>query len=472
MNISHLKFHRVFSKTMHKTLQIPLGEMTFTKDFVSDTRGDLYPIIAKESLCQEQIADNLYTVQSGAVERMFVRFVPYGTYEISFSMESGNCGFVFHLPDCAAKLCFNGAALVFSDGINQLSMELTEQFSAISMVVSCRPGAFDVYLKKNGKATYVHTFQSAAFAESNQQRLFEQGFVSVFAEGTVTVSGACAYMDCGISQADIRAVCYENTEPIFENGKIFFTATVRMQEGGFQGIFSWTPSTSSIAFTGALFFDCGDGLWRNYLASSLLYNRKTKQWYLWTSSFEHKHILCYAAFDGEPRFGVNVIDVKTMEPAKDQDFTAFVGFKGDEDPDFYYNEQEDLWYMAICRIAPATRQYQYMFFKSHDPFREYTYIGQGYAGSETGGSFVNFGGEMAFVCGNSFSKRANYRIYTKDGMQEASFDFDDGGFRGWGTVIPVTMGSRKRYFWLTFDRHNGSTYSWSYGNIYGFEAIL
>ena len=55
-------------------------------------------------------------------------------------------------------------------------------------------------------------------------------------------------------------------------------------------------------------------------------------------------------------------------------------------------------------------------------------------------------------------------------MAEAKFDFDDGGFRGWGTIIPVELGSRMRYFWLTFDRHNGSSYNWSYGNLYCYEA--
>ena len=75
------------------------------------------------------------------------------------------------------------------------------------------------------------------------------------------------------------------------------------------------------------------------------------------------------------------------------------------------------------------------------------------------------------ACGNGFQKRANYRIYTKDGMITPQFDFDDGGFRGWGTIIPVELGSRTRYFWLTFDRHNGSDFPWSYGNWYCFEAI-
>ena len=79
-------------------------------------------------------------------------------------------------------------------------------------------------------------------------------------------------------------------------------------------------------------------------------------------------------------------------------------------------------------------------------------------------------GEIHFVCGNSFDRRSEYRIYDKDGVRLARFRYPDGGFRGWGCVIPIKMGSRKRCFLLTFDRHNGSGYNWSYGNFYCFEA--
>lgn len=470
MNFHNAEFQRVFSKSMYKTLKLPLAEMTFAKDFVIDKRGDLYPVITKECDCIERIENNRYFVQHGSVERMFARFFPYATYEISFSGLCGGCGFIFHLADQKAELLCRNDTLWFSDGESQQVQELREQHTCAAMVISCRPKAFDVYFIRNGKPTYFHTFKTEAFAFSNEKKQFNDGYVCVVTKGEAIIDSVSSYMDCGISQADIRAVCYENGEPIFENGRIYFTASVRMHEGGFQGVFSLTPSLSNIEFTGALFFDCGDGFWRNYLASSLLFNRQTKQWYLWTSSFEHKHILCHAAFAGEPRFGVNVIDVEMMEPADTNDVTAFMGFKGDEDPDFYYNEQEKMWYMAICRVSPVTKKYRYLFFKSEKPFTDYTYIGQGYEGAETGGSFVKIENEMIFICGNDFEKRANYRIYTKDGMHEAKFDFDDGGFRGWGTVIPVTMGSRKRYFWLTFDRHNGSAYNWSYGNIYCFEA--
>lgn len=472
MNWNKLKFQRVFSKSMYKTLKLPLAEVTFTKDFINDKRGDLYPVISKDDDCIERIENNRYYVQNGMVERMFTRFFPFATYEISFSNLTGECGFVFHLADQKAELICRSDAILFLDGENKQEQKMCEQLSCATMVVSCRPKAFDVYFMQNDKLAYFYTFQSEAFANSNEKKLFDQGYVSSIIKGEAIINSVFSYIDCGISQADIRAICYENGEPIFENGKIYFTASVRMQEGAFQGIFSLTPSLSNIEFTGALFFDCGDGFWRNYLASSLLYNRKTNEWYIWTSSFEHRHILCYASFIGEPRFGVNVIDVNMMEPADTDDVTAFLGFKGDEDPDFYYNEQEKMWYMAICRISPTTKNYSYMFFKSEKPFTDYTYVGKGYDGAETGGSFVNIERKTTFVCGNDFKKRANYRIYTKDGMHEAKFNFDDGGFRGWGTIIPVVMGSRKRYFWLTFDRHNGSSYNWSYGNIYCFEAEL
>ena len=48
-----LKFHRLFSQTMYKDLKLPLAKMTFSKDFVSTTRGDEYPLIFKDSSCTE-----------------------------------------------------------------------------------------------------------------------------------------------------------------------------------------------------------------------------------------------------------------------------------------------------------------------------------------------------------------------------------------------------------------------------------
>ncbi len=473
MNFDKIKFQRVFSKSMYKSLKLPLAEMTFSKDFVNDKRGDLYPVITKDDICNECVSKNLYRVENGTVERMFTRFFPYATYEVTFSVLERDCGFVFHLAEQEARIICNGKEIVFYDGVCEQKSELSTATSCFTLIVSCRPSAFDIYLPKNDKPDYLCTFKSKAFARSNEKKLFDKGFVSLYVNGNVTVNSVCSYIDCGISQADIRPIRYENGEVMVESGKIFLTLSVRLQEGAFQGVVSWIPTTSNFELVGAIFYDSGDGKWCGDVAASLLFNRKTNEWYLWVCSFAHHHILGHAAFKGDPRFGVNVIDIELMDKADNNtDITEFLGFEGDEDPDFYYNEQEDKWYMAICRPDPSINAYKYMFFSSDNPFDNYKYIGKGFDGAETGGSFVNFNNQIVFVCGNDFNKRANYRIYTKEGMSEAKFDFDDGGFRGWGTVIPVVMGSRKRYFWLTFDRHNASDYNWSYGNIYCFEAEI
>ena len=52
-----------------------------------------------------------------------------------------------------------------------------------------------------------------------------------------------------------------------------------------------------------------------------------------------------------------------------------------------------------------------------------------------------------------------------------TFDRDDGGFRGWGSLVFLPMGTRTRVFHLTFDRHKATDYNWSYGNLYCFEGF-
>ena len=132
--------------------------------------------------------------------------------------------------------------------------------------------------------------------------------------------------------------------------------------------------------------------------------------------------------------------------------------------------------MTICRLmdTPEGKKYRYVLYKSADPFTGYEYVTNSVSGEETGGSLIPWDGGLTFVCGSDFNKRAQYHVYALPDYQNwkpLQPDFDDGGFRGWGTVIPIGMGSRTRVFWLTFDRSLGSSYNWSYGNLYCFEAI-
>ena len=470
MDITNAVFKRQFSMSMYKNLKLPLGEMTFTKDFVQEVkRGDLYPVINRTEDCMEAVEHNRYVVATGCSERVLGQFFPYATYEITCQTQNGEYGFGFQIKEAKAYVIRRMGKLSFWAGDEQECVET--DIKSDTMIVSCRPGAFDVYFEVNGSPEWVHTFTAKAFASSHAQENFTDGYATVVLKGEAVVEQACFYIDNGISMADIRPVRYENGRAMLEQGKVYFTASIRMQAGTFQGIFSWVPGTAKVELTGALYYDAGDGLWCGDVAASILYHRQKQQWYLWVCSFSHGHILGHSIFEGDPRFGVNVIDIEVMSKAADgAQIGTFAGFEGDEDPDFFYDAKLDKWFMAICRLDPSSRKYRYVFFESDEPFAGYTCIGMGRPGEETGGSFVKIENELHFICGNSFSTRSDYRIYRKDGMHNAHFNFDDGGFRGWGTVIPIQQGSRMRYYWLTFDRHNGSDYNWSYGNFYCYEA--
>ena len=125
---------------MYKTLKLPMGEMTFLKDFINDNRGDLYPVIAKDNECIERLENNRYRVQNGTVERMFTRFFPYATYEISFSELKGGCGFVFHLADQKASLICRNDAICFFEGENEQKFVIDNRKEAgktTSEVIKC-----------------------------------------------------------------------------------------------------------------------------------------------------------------------------------------------------------------------------------------------------------------------------------------------------------------------------------------------
>lgn len=478
MGFPDVIFKRKFSMSMYKNLKLPLGEMTFTKDFVTDTCGDLYPVLEKSGDCREKVEDNRYLVESGSVKRLLGQFFPYATYELSAACgDGGKAGFCFRIPGTEACIFMEGNDLIFTcAGHRQCGPRQPDDLPSAAfrtMILTCRPGAFDIYFKKNGQAKYWHTFHAPEFEHSNEYAAFSNGYAGLYASGKTVISQAVCYMDNGVSQADLRPIRYENSEVMMEQGQIYLSGSIRFQEGACQGIFAWVPGTAKLELTGVLFFDAGDGVWAGDVASSILYHRAEKRWYLWVCSFSHKHILGHSAFEGDPRFGVNVADIRLMEKGpEDVPISAFCGQEGDEDPDFFYDEERKEWSMAICRMDHSIHGYRYVFFRSQAPFEGYRCIGQGADGEETGGSFVRIGGELFFLCGNGFGLTSNYRIYSKDGMKNAVFDYPDGGFRGWGTLIPVKMGGRVRYFWLTFDRHKGSDYNWSYGNLYCFEADI
>lgn len=483
MKPTEMMFRRRFSLNFYKNLKLKLGEMSFTKDFVNTTRGDLYPILASAGAYTEEVSEGRYRFTSageGRSSRLLGQFFPYATYEMTLHSLCGEAGFTFILPEgrmVAVGFASRGTLLEAycrQCGEEERVAVGTGFKSGIRLVVTVRRNAFDLYYDNGQYPVYIRSFIAEGMQDAAYRKVFMQSVSAVSVVGSAVLSSVTFGMDCGISQADIRPIRYENGEVMLEQGKLYLTMSIRMQEECYQGVFSWIPGTAEFALTGALFYDAGDDLWGNDVAASILYHRGEGMWYIWVCSFCRGHILGHAAVRGDVRFGVNVIDITLMDKLPDGASDAeFLGKRGDEDPDFFYDEESGLWKMAVCRVAAESGAYSYFFFESKRPFDGYHCVGRTESGAETGGSFVKIQDALYFICGNSFEKRADYRVYRWgqfDTFGSLRCDYDDGGFRGWGTVIPCPVGARVRYFWLTFDRHGGSSYNWSYGNLYCFEA--
>lgn len=486
-DIHSMVFKRRFAVNYYKNLKLQLGGMSFTTDFVNSTRGDMYPILEKSGTVRESLEKGCYCVEAeegAGIRRLIGQYVPYSTSELMLETLRGEAGFCYGLPDQTISLFARNTddGLVFGirEGAEERLYHSTLRMTAgLSILVTTRKGAFDFYCRRDREITYVTSFEADSFRKVMAEQIFRNTTVALELRGEVCLSEVSVYMDCGTTQADIRPVKYEDGQVMMENGKVYLTISCRQAVGCYQGIVSWVPGTCEFALTGVLFFDAGDGIWENDVASSIRFDRRTGKWYLWVCSFSHGHILGYSSMPADVRFGVNVVDLTLMKKMEEGDpDTAFLGKEGDEDPDFYYNREQDCWYMTVCRLVREGDQsnYRYFLFRSKEPFQQYEYVDCGRAGCETGGSMVEIGGRMHFVCGSDFDKRAVYHIYDMPDFSHYDLlkcDYDDGGFRGWGTIIPCPVGSRIRYYWLTFDRYRASELgNWSYGNLYGYEADI
>lgn len=488
MKISDMTFKRKFSLDMCKTLELPIAKMTFTSDFYDGNRGDLYPLIGSVGEHSESVECGVYSCEGRRlnyrreyIERYFCSLFPYASYSFKLLSLDGEAGFAFFSGDARAEIVIESAKGEYFVTFRSQSGESRAPIKAnadgtVIPVISLRPGAFEVYLCREYGTEYITTFEDEAFAESQSESFFMNGGVSLFCLGTVRLCEVRSFMDCGLGLADMRSVRYENSEVMIEGGKLYFTASIRRRWGTHQGVFSWVPGTCDFDMVGALFFDAGDGKWCDDVATSLIYDRKSGVWRLHVASFNHDHVIGKATFDSDIRFGVNVVDIKLMEPMQDysgaQDH-LMLGKHGDEDPDLIYDEKRNKWLFTVCRHDGDTNKYRYCFFEADSPDGEFTLVGRGDIGDETGGSIMNIDGEIYFICGNSRKLRSDYRVYKWGDFSKyetLSFDRPDGGFRGWGTILPIRIGTRQRYFHITFDRVRMSEYEWSYGNFYCFEG--
>jgi len=482
--LHNVDFKRKFSCNSYKSKRLLLAEMTFGELPLTTERGDIYPRVHESGEFTEFCADGAYHIvpQSGVCSsaRLLGAFNPYSTYDIA--------------PDCLYDGSKVGLLIMWDK-----SLEVYATLAGDRAELYCQYGDALIRL---GDCTYekgmhfLFTFHGGIFIEAYFERhgvighvgdaridecaclINEDVFSSTVAvmyvetEREISVRSVQNYLDCGIMQADIKPVKLENGEALVENGKIYLTYTSRFEEQMMQQIASYKLSTGELALEGALLFDCGDGAWCGDVATTLIYDRQAKKWRLWMCTFSHGHALAYGESENDIRFGINVIDI--THPKAAGSVYEFGAMTHDEDPDLYYDAESGYWYISVCRMDPEIRKYRYYLFRSKHADRDYEFVSYTGDSSEvTGGSFVRYNGKTYFVFGRSFSETSKYDCCSFPSLEklgELKANYPDGGFRGWGSVFEIPCGTRKRLLWATFDRTRGSSYNWSYGNLYFYES--
>jgi len=339
-------------------------------------------------------------------------------------------------------------------------------------------GSFRVpELKENACFAKRHTFQTALYLKTLPEK--RAAYLDRFPEITALpdahaegrISQISTYRPLGF--ADPRTVRYTDGSPVIMNGRIYFSVSARMAAGAYEMIVSWLPGTGELTQEGAVFFEYGDGRISADVASSILYDPEKKCFLIFNCSFSHGHVLAHGESTADLMHGIHIVRMERMKENASAGDTDFYAKAGDEDPDLYFDEERKYWILTICRLSQEDGKYHFYRFRSDDPFTGYVFEERTYGDHETGGSFVKTAEGRYFVCGADGGRRSVYYIYDAENFtkcSEAVFDRPDGGFRGWGTVVPVPCGSFTRYYWLTFDRIPGSSYNWSYGNLYIFEG--
>ncbi len=478
MELHEIPFKRRFSVNLYRNLELKMGEMSLYKDWVHTDRGDPYPVLERIGCPEESIARNRYTVQAGqggSVRRLLGSYFPWNSYELRLTdFCNASAGLVLESAVGRFSVIFDSAGNVcVQDG------EGMRQFPgsrpAKGWTVAFHGTAVSIYRQCDAADELVADVGSDLLSALRREELFRSATVSLWI--AVQPGGLCRlhmvrwFLSVGISQADLKPIRYEDGTPMLQNGRLYLTVSSRCESGCFQSVLSWAPTACDFRLEGALFFDSGDGLWCPDVASSILYDRNSRKWLLWVCSFSHGHVLGHAELQADPRFGIQVVDIRLMKSQAQAGSTAFYAVENDEDPDLIL--VNGIWHLAICRVGTDGKYHYHHFISESGPFDGFRFVDQTPGGEKTGGMFVRFGDRVCFVCGSDFKRRAVYDVYPLSDFthcEHLQCNYDDGGFRGWGTVMELPCGTRRCWVWLTFDRHNGSAWNWSYGNLYVYDS--
>lgn len=437
--------------------------------------------------------------ENGTATRWVGGFNPFAVYDAAVYEfnGSGQVGMIFRDTDAENRIT---ATLVVDNGkydsvrwavVKDGEEVDCKDFSIPEKLVSNDPirlrlqmmavGA-NLYIERDGISTLIGRIDFVQHFDLRKKELMRRFefcvHTSVEAGQSVYIDEATASLSPGIGQADIRNVTYEDGSPLFRDGRLWILMTVR--GGGLphpmQGIFSLNPSVFDIRFEGIILFDRGDGLLRNELASTLIYDRNAKQWRGFTVGFssygdpakkEKKMILAVQSAK-EPLHGISIMRAKPV-----------VLPDSSEDPQVIYDQKVEKWRVLACAWGKGKTKGQFpaTLYESDKWDGPYKIIAGPVDKNSTGCQLQKIGQKRYVLFGSKDRKVYIYtypdlKFYGELKMHLPPWD-DKSGTRIWPNVIPLPEGYPARYIALMMDRLNFPGMkggNWTYGAMYLYHA--
>jgi hypothetical protein len=334
-----------------------------------------------------------------------------------------------------------------------------------------------LYVQNGGLPEPIAQSDFASFVDLRKKQYmhsFQSNFYFSMKKGALAISKIESALSSGTGLADIRAITYEDGEPLLDRGRLWYTMTIRGRAlpHHIQGVFSLNPTVFDLRFEGIILFDWNDRLLRNEVASHIFYDRNEKRWRGLTTGFsayanpEEKKQLLAVESKNDPRFGFSVMQAMPF------------GMVGDfEDPHILFDSDAKKWRMLACENV--NKGYKAIMLESDDWNKNYQRIAGPVRNNSTGTSIQRIGDKR--YCFSGSQDRKIY-IYTYPELAEAgALDMDlppwdeTSGTRIWPNVVQLPEGYPFRYVALMMDRFNYPGLqgpNWTYGALYlyhGFE---
>jgi len=451
----------------------------------------MYPIAHRQSaLASIETRGNRLSLQSAEKSTTaiwFGGFNPFATYTIELDSCKGKGEIGFEFSDeqlknqCTITAVFddhnmvNAKIRIVKDSITvvekSIALNTAEKNSLQGKIILQMLGSGMVlYVQNNDLPKPVAQFEISEYLDLRKKyciNAFQSRLFLTLEKGKVELKKVASSLSSGIGLADIRAITYENGDPLLDKGRLWYTMTIRGRglPHPMQGVFSMNPTVFDIKMEGVIVFDRQDGLLRNEVASHIFYDRKDAMWRGLTTGFsafanktEKKQLLTIESKQ-DPRFGFSIMRA-----------TPF-GMVGDyEDPHILFDAKAKKWRMLTCTNLNG---YKAIMLESDVWNKGYKQIAGPVAYNSTGTSIQKIGNQ--FYCFSGSKDRKIY-VYTYPDLKEAGtlkMDLppwdETSGSRVWPNVVQLPDGYPFRYVALMMDRFNYpglQSPNWTYGALY------